>query len=597
MTGEKSRQSIILTKFRQARNKRQKKDAVWQELDAFDRNEQWDLKSAPPWLPKPITNYVHLVKYTKRAAFAVENPTAKLRPFSPKSMEAVKLLNKAYEDTFDRIKARKVVREGIETMKLLGTTIGHIYWNEAAEGRMGSTVLGDEGFMYTGEIGIREIDPASFYPDPTAFTLEDCDFVFIRERKPLSWVKSNPKLNKKQIKKDDGEFAASEQASRGEIYLRDYSAEDQDGLVDFMIYYEREANDEGGFSYYATYLVNDKIILDKEPLRPNRFPFAVGYDFKQRQDFWAMSTCQLILDNQKIINKVESIITMIGTLMQNPQRVVSKESGINPNSVATFGNAPGQTWSANGDPSRAIYYVQPPQIPIVLFNMLEQAKANIREITGLTESYMGQNVGSLQTSSGVQALIDRATMRDRDQMYDIELYVEDLSKLIIDFMCEYYEEERLIRIIDKTTDDIQFIPFIGTDFKDLAYDMSVDVSSKAPITRMRETQEAKELLNLQGQYGANYPTPVIKPQEAVEMMNLIHGQRMIERMNLDEMTNKTEQAMQVAQMIAEAQQNGVAPDEIQQMAMAMFEQMANPQAAGQTGAPTTPNPQNIPQGG
>src|SRR5690606_33953893 len=106
----------------------------------------------------------------------------KLRPFSPKSMESVKLLNKAYEDTFDRIKARKVIREGIETMKLLGTTIGHVYWNEAAEGRLGSTVLGDEGFMYTGEIGIREIDPASFYPDPTAFTLEDCDFVIIRER-------------------------------------------------------------------------------------------------------------------------------------------------------------------------------------------------------------------------------------------------------------------------------------------------------------------------------------------------------------------------------------------------------------------------------
>src|SRR5690606_15677033 len=118
-----------------------------------------------------------------------------------------------------------------------------------------------------------------------------------------------------------------------------------------------------------------------------------------------------------------------------------------------------------------------------------------------------------------------------------------------------------------------------------------------PITRMGETQEEKELLNMQGQYGANLQTPVIKPQEAIEMMNLLHRQRMIERMHLDEMTNKTEKAMQVKEMNNEAQQNGVAPDEIQQMAMAMFEQMANPQAAGQTGAPTTPNPQNIPQGG
>lgn len=588
--------SKILKRFREAKNKRQYKDDLWKELDAFDRNQQWDLTNSPPWLPKPVTNYVHLVKYTKRAAFAVENPTAKLRPFSLASVEAVKLLNKAYEDTFDRIKARKAIRESIETMKLLGTAIVQVNWNEVQEGRMGTTVQGDEGFLYTGEIELDVIDPATFFPDPTAFTIEDCNFIFVRMRKSMEWVKANPKFKVGEDAKEEG-LSYSEPQARGEIYHRDYNSESDDSLVDFMIYYEREANSAGGFSYFATYLVNDKIVLDKEPLIPNRYPFAIGYDFKQRQDFWAMSTCQFILDNQKIINKVESIIAMIGTLLQNPQRVVTASSGINPKNVATYGNAPGQTWLTNdANASQSIHYVQPPQIPIVLFNMLEQAKQNIREITGLTESYMGQNVGSLQTSSGVQALIDRATMRDRDQMYDIELFVEDLSKLIIDFMCTYYEEERLIRVIDKATDEVEFIPFVGTEFKDLAYDMSVDVSSKAPITRMREAQEAKELLNLQGQYGANYSAPIIKPQEAIEMMNLMNGNRIIERMNFDEMNNKVEQAMQVAQMIAEATQAGVGPEEVNQMAMAMFEQMENPQAAKQTGAPASFNPQNIPQG-
>ena len=595
---EKTRTSTILTRFREAKNKRQAKDPVWHELDAFDRNEQWNLADSPPWLPKPITNYIHLVKYTKRAAFAVENPTAKLRPFSPSTVEAVKLLNKAYEDTFDRIKARKVVRESIETSKLLGTCIGHIFWNETAEGRLGTTIQGDEGFLYTGEIGIRNVEPSTFFPDPTAFTIDDCDYIFIRERKPMSWIKSQPKFNKKSKEENDKAFTSISQQDRGEIYGRDYESENDDRLVDFITYYEREANSEGGFSYFVTYLANSKILIDKEALRPNRYPFAVGYDFKQRQDFWGMSTCQFILDNQKIINKVESIIAMIGTLLQNPQRIVTASSGINPKTVATYGNAPGQTWVTNdANPSQSIYYVQTPQIPLVLFNMLEQAKTNIREITGLTESYLGQNVGSLQTSSGVQALIDRATMRDRDQMYDIELYVEELSKLIIDFMSEYYEEERLIRIIDKASDEVTFLPFVGTDFKDLAYDMSVDVSSKAPITRMREAQEAKELLNTNGQYRASFGVDVITPQEAIEMMNLQNGQRIIERMNQQQLQNKVDEAVQGAQLIAEAQAAGVSEDEIQQLATAFFEQLQNPDQAGQTGAPTTSNPQNIPQGG
>lgn len=594
MAEQKSRVSEILERFRQAKNKRQAKDSLWTELDAFDRNQQWDLNNAPAWLPKPITNYIHLVKYTKRAAFAVENPTAKLRPFSPEGVEMVKLLNKAYEDTFDRIKARKSIRESIECMKLLGTAITYMYWEEHAEGRMGTTVLGDEGYHYTGEIRIMNIEPSNFFPDPNAFTVEDLDYAFIRMRKPKSWIDSNPKF-KKDVKEEG--FEVSDQAERGEIFMRDYTAEETERMVDFMMYFEREANSEGGYSYYVTYLANNKILLNKEPLKPNRYPFVVGYDFQQRQDFWGMSTCQFILDNQKIINKVESIIAMIGTLSQNPQKVVTKSSGINPKTLSKYGSAPGMVWETNdANPQQSINYVAPPNIPMPLFNMLEQAKTNIREITGLTESYMGQNVGSLQTSSGVQALIDRATMRDRDQMYDIELFVEELSKLQIDFMCTFYEEERLIRIIDKTTDEIEFIPFVGTEFKDLAYDLHVDVSSKAPITRMREANEAKELLNLQGQYGQNYAAAVIKPQEAIEMMNLIHGQRMIDRMNMDELTNKTDQAMQVAQMMNEALQGGVAEDEVLQMGVAMFEQMANPDAAGQAGAPNSFNPSNNPQG-
>lgn len=597
---EKKRIDKVMEKFRKAKTKRQQKDSIWKELDAFDRNEQWNLNSAPKWLPKPVTNYIHLVKYTKRAAFAVDNPTGKLRPMSPAGEEPVRMLNKAYEDTAERIKMRKVVRENIETAKLLGTAIAQVYWNESSEGRMGSTVLGDEGFQYEGEIGLREIMPTSFYPDPNAFTIEDCEYIFIRERKPLEWVKNNPKF-KKSWSEEEEEGAENNKEDRGEVFMRDYDTSQGDGLVTLTTFYEKEANAEGGFSYYVTYIADEKILLDKEALRPNRYPFAILYDFKQRHEFWAMSTCQFILDNQKIINKVESIITMIGTLLQNPQKVVTKSSNINPKEVSMFGSAPNQVWQTDdADPSRSIFHQQPPQIPTVLFNLLEQAKANIREITGLTESYMGQNVGSLQTSSGVQALIDRATMRDRDQMYDVELYIEDMTHLLIDFMTTYYEDERLIRIIGQKEEEIEFVSFIGTNYADLAYDVAVDVSAKAPITRMKEMNDAKELLNLQGQYGKQYGVDIITPQEAIRMMGLSNAEKIIERMDMAEMQNRVQEAMQVAQMIAEAQQSGIPEEEVAKMAESMLQQLdAGPAQPGgvqpNANMQNSFNPQNAPQ--
>lgn len=595
----KSKVNRILEDVQRSRTKRKKKEGKWKELDAFDRNEQWDLNKAPNWLPKPVTNYIHLVKYTKRAAFAVENPTGKIRAISPSGLEKAKLLSKAYEDTFARIKLRSAVRDCISDSKLFGTAIAHLYWDELHEGRLGSTVQGDEGFQYEGEIRHKVIDIGSFYPDPDAFTIDECKFIAVRERKNADWIKKHPKF-KEKFSKEDAVVSNYNPEERGEIYLRDYDAEKKDGLVDFISYYTKEMNEEEGFTYSVEYIADGKYLL-KEKLKPNRYPFAVLYDFQQRHDFWGMGTCELILDNQKIINKVESIITMIATLMQNPQKVVTKSSGIDAEKVAKFGSLPGQTWETNDpNPSNSIRYVEVPTVPVTLMNLLDTAKGNIREITGLSESYMGQNVGSLQTSSGVQALIDRSTMRDRDQMYDIELFVENLSKLLIDFMTEYYEEPRLLRIFDNHGDVTGFEEYVGTTFADLEYDMAIDVSSKAPITRMREINDAKELLNLQGQYGANYSVEILKPQEAIPMMNLVHGQQIVDRMNMDEMRNKTEEAMQVAMMIAEAQQQGVPQEELGKMAMEMFNALENPQAGAgagnQMGDVNSFNPNQNPQG-
>src|SRR5690606_19276420 len=137
---------------------------------------------------------------------------------SPEGEEKGKMLNKAFEFVWDRIKARKVVRENIADAKLLGDAIAYVYWDEKAEGRRGTTIQGDPGYQYEGEIRIKSLDIASFYPDPDAFDIEDCRFIHIVERKPLEWLKKNQKfghkINEKMLSTNENP------ADRGEIYLR-----------------------------------------------------------------------------------------------------------------------------------------------------------------------------------------------------------------------------------------------------------------------------------------------------------------------------------------------------------------------------------------
>jgi len=81
----------------------------------------------------------------------------------------------------------------------------------------------------------------------------------------------------------------------------------------------------GGWRYKVTYVCNGKILGTIDPLEPNMYPFAILYDFPQRQSFWGKSHAELILENQKLVNKVEGVTAMIGVLLQNPQRVMSRK--------------------------------------------------------------------------------------------------------------------------------------------------------------------------------------------------------------------------------------------------------------------------------
>lgn len=598
----------IYSRFNKALEQRKKYDPKWQELDKFYRGEQYEYEKIPPWIPKPVTNFIHLVVTTKRAALAMENPTGLLSANSLKDVQAVNDLQEIYEWVWKKIGASRVVRSNIETSKLLGTAIAHVYWDE------NTGVMGGTDAYYEGEIRICEIDPANFFPDPNAYCIQDCEYIHVVEPKPRDWIENVFGVSLKDIS------AKMEQDVN--IYERNRFTDTSGDMVMLHTHYERYWNTEtikvkqpiydhkpvmvqdeqgnmvpspdgatekvqvdeqeidtgeevGGWNYRCYYMVGDTIIKKIDKLQPNMYPFAVLYDYKHRQDFWGKSSAELVLENQKLVNKVESIMAMIGTMLQNPQKLVKKGSGIDPKKAKDYSMAPGMVWVVNdniplGD---AMQWQNVPQIPQALFNLAEAAKANIREITGLNEAYMGQSVGSLQTSSGINALIDRATMRDRDQMAEIEQYIEQLSRLIIAFITTYYTDERYMKIIEDplNPNDATFKPFIGRDYKDIEFDFHIDVSGKAPITYMKRQQDAKELLNLQGQYGFN--PPLIKPQEYMFLSDFANKREIIDRMNRDEQFDMMQKVTTAVQMAMEAIQNGIPPQQAEQMAVQQVQQM------------------------
>lgn len=568
----------------------------WAELELFYRGDQYKDSKLPYWVPKPVTNYIHLTVTTKRAAMAGDNPMAMLRPLGPEDVRKIAQLQRIYEWAWKRIGARAIVRDNIETSRLLGTGIAHVYWDE------NTGVLGGTGTMFEGEIRVKEVDPMNFHVDPNAYRIQDAAWVHVTEKRSRDWVESEFDVDLSEIGTEKDNFG--EDYTRG--YYNDTNAEDKkhDGQIDFHAHYERYWNTDpvmeeqpvidmipdpmtgemveqdsgemmevetgeeiGGWNYKVTYVAGTKEVGKLDPLEPNMYPFAVLYDIKQRQEFWGRSIASLILDNQKLINKVEGIIAMIGTLLQNPQKIIARDSGIDPKEAVKYGTAPGHAFVSNVHPDNAMKWAQVPQIPQALVSLAEMAKENIREVTGMNEAYMGQSVGSLQTSSGVSSLIDRATMRDRDEMFELEQYVSELTRIILGFITTKYTDERYIRVIqneNKPEETTEFVEFVGAEFAGLDFDLDIDVSAHAPVSQARREAELTELMQLQGQYG--YSPAVITPQEFVKGKRMVDASTIIERMNREEVQNDIDILTQVAQMMNEAAMAGVPQEEIAQMA-------------------------------
>ena len=54
--------------------RRQRKDSMWIELDAFGRGEQRTQKGVmPSWIPRPSSNYINKIKRYKTGALILED--------------------------------------------------------------------------------------------------------------------------------------------------------------------------------------------------------------------------------------------------------------------------------------------------------------------------------------------------------------------------------------------------------------------------------------------------------------------------------------------------------------------------------------------
>ena len=560
--------------------RRQNYDLQWKELDAFDRGEQWTIAGAmPSWIPKPSTNYVAKIKRYKTGNLILEDYLGQLKPLAPENEQQIDQLQRFYEQLWDKLKLKYKIVDVVRTSRLLGTGILYVGWDEAYMG-------GTRGHLYQGELLIKEIEPSTFFVDPTAFDLEEALYCGTFVRTTPEHIMMDPTIEDK-YKKDFEErrrmySGASGQEDRGEIYYnRDFGSYQDEEVVDLVTFYEKLPNDDGdGYTITVSYIADGVLIKTIEELKPNNFPFIILYQHRQRMDFWGISDCQLILPNVKMINKVQSIIGTLATLYQNPQKVVYEGSGIDPRIVSKYGNAFGLVlMSKSPDLRNAITNVQPADIPMTLLNYIQFLKDDIEDFSGINKFAAGQSSGSLQTSQGVSSMIERSLVGEQDEFLLFEKFLEKTTAALLMNAIEYYTDDRVMRMRDDDPNsefEYEYVPFRAEEFQDIAWDFSIDITQKFKNTDQNKRETMRMLSEWQLQYAPEIP--IVSAADMVKAFDPPNRDAILARIEQQEQQQDYQMAAQIAQVVMQAVQAGQPPEVIAQL----IYQMLNPEQ-GQDG--------------
>jgi hypothetical protein len=413
---------------------------------------------------------------------------------------------------------------------------------------------------------------------------------------PLANVKNNPEFVKyckengtdKKLKALNINNLGVSDDEAGTIYNRESNPLNNglnirgDEMVTLHCHWERKFVEGGRYRLDCTYYLRDIdfVLLKREDIQPNVYPFAVYVDEHEENTIWGTSTIMDIFENQKIINRTAQIAAIIGTLHQNPQKIVARESGINASDLAKTGTLPGKVWTTNSDPRNSIVKIDPPDIPRGLFELEDRLKMDMKDMVGLNEAYVGNSVGSLTTSTGVNSLIERATVRDKDKMTQIDRFVEHLSNLIaLTILYKWKDERPLASTMANGMQQFEnFQPFDDWTIDNMEWRVRSEVYAKAPATQASKRQQADQMMQMQGQF--QYNPPIITPEEWIRQQDFDNKEETLRRMEEDRKKMEQQQAqdmaasiVQISEIVGEMISRGMPQEQVQQVAYEQAQQI------------------------
>lgn len=531
-------------------------------LDGTDRGKMWDVVSAkfPKYQLQPDSNWVNYIKENLVASIYTTGRYAELVPRSDEDIKYVTEFNSALGTIWDQVKADYYQFLAGERAALLNIGITMVGWRKDLLG-------GTANHWYKGDIVFKNIDPMKFRRDPYADVFDNSEFCYYYDDFSMAIIRTKDKYKKriKEIEAAVGDLDKSDLIPDAVTAATDRqkTTSTQSNYHKITYYYTKvpdlTQNSKEGYVIVEVHLLDDEYVLYcNKDLKPRMFPFAVLYCNNPAGDLVGASEPAKAFTSAFTYNLLNSIYATHAYKAQRPPRFVNAASGINLRQFAKYGNDADKTFIVNGDATQAVHYAQFPQLPPELLQVKQDLGRDIRDCSGVDEMYAGKNTGSIQTTGGMDTLMDATSQRDNQKILLYEEYSKRLTELVVNNLI-VYGDKREYTVTDPITQQTKTVSFNFPEVDDdIRFRYSLDIQTYLPRNKTRLAAVANMLLEKQAQYK---PDPeIITVEEWLLMQDIPFKDMIYKRMGIQRNTRISEQVAMTLEMFATLVEGGMDPD-------------------------------------
>ena len=535
--------------------------------------------------PQPSSGWLFNSIANKHADAMDNYPAPNVLPRAPDDEQTARVLSSVLPVVLEQADYEQVYSDTWWRKLKQGTGVKGVFWDPEQRGGVGEiTVRPMNLLMLYWEPGVDDIQAS---PNFFSLSLEDTDQLI--ERWPQLEGHSTSALEVPHYLHDGGLDTS------GKSVVVDWYYKKRDAEGRRVLHYCKFCN---GVVLYAS--ENDPEYAERGFYDHGQYPFVFDPLFVEEDSPAGFGYIDVMKECQTAIDRMNHAMDENVLLSSKQRYVLSDAAGVNEEELADFSRDIVHVVGRLGDDS-----FRPLQTTGLQGNSLSYRNSRIeelKEISGNRDMTQGGTAGGVTAASAIAALQEAGSKLSRDMLKSAYRAFAKECYLIMDLMRQFYDEERVFRIIGETGRS-EFVHFSGAALRAQAlpgvggvelgsrepvFDIVVSAEKKSTFSRLSQNETAKECYQL----GFFAPRNADAALAALEMMDFEGIEKVRQRVRQN--GTLAQQLEQLQSQLVQLKQGPLSgPGEnlsTAAAARAMTSHLRNPPAAELLGAPLTGEP-------